>query len=73
MDQKREEKGMKSNSIEFFKEAFAKVCSESTAHGLPNIFSTKNWIVRIFWLLLFFAGSGAALYCKETFLISILH
>ena len=49
---------------EVFKESLVKMCSESTSHGLPNMFRTENWIIRIFWLILFLCGSGVALYCK---------
>ena len=49
--------------VDVFKESFVKVCTESTSHGLPNIFKTDNWIIKIFWLCLFMGGSGAALYC----------
>jgi hypothetical protein len=55
----------KKEIIDLCKESLVKVCSESTSHGLPNIFRTENWILRIFWLALFLGGSGAALYCKQ--------
>ena len=49
---------------EVFKESLVKMCSESTSHGLPNMFRTENLIIRIFWLILFLCGSGVALYCR---------
>ena len=64
MEQKEAGKRTISDIIDLFKESLLKVCSESTSHGLPNIFRTKNWIIRIFWLIMFLGGSGAALYCK---------
>ena len=70
------EKNFNSQAFDYFKESLVKVCSESTSHGLPNIFKTKNWIIRIFWLILFLGGSGAALYCKnnkEIFLFPFLY
>ena len=52
--------------IELFVESLEKVCSESTSHGIPNIFRTKNWIIRVLWFVLFLIGSGFASYCKTT-------
>ena len=60
-----ENKVRKKEISDLYKESLVKVCSESTSHGLPNIFRTENWILRIFWLMLFLGGSGAALYCKN--------
>ena len=65
MEQKHEENGF-ITIVDLYKESLVKVCSESTSHGLPNNFRTKNWIIRSFWLVLFLCGSGAALYCKKT-------
>jgi hypothetical protein len=62
---KVDEKSKRRNIIDVVIEAFSKVCSESTCHALPNIFRTDNWIIRIFWLVLFLGGSGFALYCKK--------
>jgi hypothetical protein len=53
---------------ELCKESLVKMCSESTSHGLPNMFRTENWAIRIFWLVLFLCGSGVALYCNKRIL-----
>ena len=53
-----------SKIIPTFKEAFVKICSESTSHGLPNIFRNDNWYVKIYWILPLLGGTGAAIYCK---------
>jgi hypothetical protein len=63
MNNNNEKNQLSQSVFDLFKESFIKVCTESTSHGLPNIFKTKNWIIRIFWLALFLAGSGGALYC----------
>jgi hypothetical protein len=60
-----EDSQLSKSAFYLFKEAFVKVIIESTSHGLPNVFRTTNWIIRIGWLLLFLAGSGAALYCSD--------
>ena len=49
---------------DLFKDSLQKICESSTSHGLPNMFRTKNWIIRAFWFLLFSGGSGAAIYCR---------
>jgi hypothetical protein len=36
----------------------------STSHGIPSIFRTKSWILRIFWLVLFISALSGAIYCK---------
>jgi hypothetical protein len=36
----------------------------STSHGIPSIFKTKSWILRIFWLVLFIGALAGAIYCK---------
>ena len=69
-NQKVEEKSKNGFVVDLYMEALRKVCSESTCHALPNIFRTDNWIIRIFWLVLFLAGSGAALYCKKNVIFS---
>ena len=55
----------KINLRQSFNESLIKVCSESTSHGLPNIFRTQNWLIRIFWTILLATGTSAALYCKK--------
>jgi hypothetical protein len=67
MDNSKEKRQLSQSVFDLFKESFAKVCTESTSHGLPNIFKTKNWIIRFFWLVLFLAGSGGALYCMNIY------
>ena len=47
-----------------FKDAFVKICSESTSHGLPNIFRNDNWFIKVYWILPLLGGSAAATYCK---------
>ena len=64
----KEDSRLEEKAFNLFRESFVKVCTESTSHGLPNIFKTKNWAIRIVWLVLFLAGSGAALYCTNIFL-----
>jgi hypothetical protein len=36
--------------------------SDSTVHGLANMFRTRNELVRIVWSFLFLAGLGLAIY-----------
>lgn len=49
------------------KDSLIEVCSNTTAHAIPNIFRTENWIVRIYWLLLLIAATGGSLYCNLTY------
>lgn len=56
----------KSNAT-LFKESLVNRCIESSANGLPNIFKTSNWFVKILWIFLFTAGCGAGLYCNLKF------
>ena len=57
-------KSLSSKIIPAFKEAFVKMSSESTSHGLPNIFRNDNWFIKIFWVLPLLGGTAAAIYCK---------
>ena len=38
--------------------------SDSTAHGIKNAFKSNNWIVKIFWMILFLISSSVASYCN---------
>ncbi len=71
MDENNQKSQLNQSVFDLFRESFVKVCTESTSHGLPNVFKTKNWLIRILWLVLFLAGSGGALYCTNV-LIFIL-
>lgn len=44
------------------KEKFVEWSQSSTSHGYPNIFRTKNIIVKIMWLIFFLAGLGVGIY-----------
>ncbi len=68
MDENNHKSQLNQSVFDLFRESFAKVCTESTSHGLPNVFKTKNWLIRILWLVLFLAGSGGALYCTNVFI-----
>ena len=46
-----------------FKRTLVHTLRESGADGLPNIVSHENWLVKIFWTIMFTAGLGAASYC----------
>ena len=46
-----------------FKNTFLRICEESSANGLPNIVKNPNIIIKVFWLILFSAGSVASIYC----------
>lgn len=54
--------------FKLLKESCVNVLSESTAHGIPGVFKEKHLPVRIFWGVLFLAGSAAASYCMPVFL-----
>jgi hypothetical protein len=73
MDKKEENLLLGQSAFDLLKEAFVKVCTESTSHGLPNIFKTKNWIIQCVWLVLFLGGSSAALYCRNISIFSPCH
>lgn len=42
---------------------FKECCKESTAHAIPNIFRSRFLTLKVFWVLVFFAGLTGALYC----------
>ena len=44
------------------KEKFVEWSQSSTSHGYPNIFRTKNTIVKIMWLIFLLAGLGVGIY-----------
>ena len=48
-----------------FNLALIRRCKETTANGLPYMFKTKNWIVKIFWFIIWHIGIGAGLYCNN--------
>lgn len=44
------------------KQKFIEWSQSSTSHGYPNIFRTKNIVVKIMWLIFFLAGIGVGIY-----------
>lgn len=48
------------------KEKFVEWSQSSTSHGYPNIFRTKNHILRIMWFVFFLAGIGTSAYLVVT-------
>lgn len=48
------------------KESFVDVCSNTTAHAIPNIFRSDNIIIKIYWLLLLLLATGCSIYCKSS-------
>lgn len=44
------------------KQKFVAWSQSSTSHGYPNIFRTKNMIVKMMWLIFFLAGLGVGIY-----------
>ena len=62
---------MKANNLSLKTIALEKivnVVSDSTAHGIKNVFKSSNWFVKIFWLVMFLTSSCVAVYCKFSFL-----
>ena len=55
----------KPSVCDLFITSLVKSCSESTSHGLPNVFRTPNWLIRLMWLLLFSVGASVGIYCKN--------
>ena len=51
-------------NVPLFKEVLKEICSNSTAHAIPNIARTDNPIVKIFWFILLLGGTGAGIYCN---------
>lgn len=50
--------------IKLLSSAFYEVFSNSTAHALPNVLRSHNWIIRIMWIILFLGGIvGAIIFC----------
>ena len=43
------------------------VVSDSSAHGIKNVFKNTNWFVKIFWMVMFLTSSSVAVYCKFSF------
>ena len=50
-----------------FKTTLLASLSETSANGLSNIVKNRNWIVKIFWSVLFLGGLGASAYCNLFF------
>ena len=53
-----------SSVIGLFNDKIVEIVSDSTAHGIKNVFKSQNWIVKIFWTLFFIVGSAAAVFCE---------
>ena len=53
-----------SSPLSLFRQSLENVLSNSTSHGIPNIVRTENWLVKVFWAVLFIAGFSIAIYCK---------
>ena len=50
--------------LKIFKQSVSDVFSESTMHGITNLFRKKVLLVKVIWFVLFVAGAVAAVYCK---------
>jgi hypothetical protein len=50
--------------LKIFKQSVSDVFSESTMHGITNLFRKKVMLVKVIWFALFVAGAVAAVYCK---------
>jgi hypothetical protein len=50
--------------LKIFKQSVSDVFSESTMHGITNLFRKKVILVKVIWFVLFVAGAVAAAYCK---------
>ena len=40
-------------------------CEETTSHGFFNIIKTKNWISKIFWILIVITGISYSFQCNN--------
>ena len=49
------------------RETFLEVIGDSKFHGVGNIIKNKSTAMKLIWLVLFLAGSGACTYCKPIF------
>jgi hypothetical protein len=54
------------------KESLLNFTTTSSAHGLPRVFTSKEWILRIMWLLLFLASAAYMIYSCSLLLIGYL-
>ena len=63
------DKKLPSNMI---KESLLNFITTSSAHGLPRILTSKEWILRIIWLLLFLSSACYMIYSCSLLLISYL-
>lgn len=59
---KNDDKVNKHELKERVKDKFIDWSQSSTSHGYPNIFRTKNLIIKIMWLVFFLAGLGVSSY-----------
>ena len=55
------------------RETFLEVFGDSKFHGVANIIKNKSIAMKLIWLVLFLAGSGACTYCKPIFYKSSLY
>jgi hypothetical protein len=63
---------IENTSWALFKSKGKEVLSDSTAHGIKNVFKSENWLVKIFWLILYLGGCAAAGYCKSNFFFYLI-
>lgn len=56
--------------LSIIKDSFVDCCLNTSAHAIPNIFRTTNWVIRVPWLFLFLVASGASIYCKTLFFLN---
>lgn len=62
ISQSVDNKANKHELKERVKDKFVDWSQSSTSHGYPNIFRTKNLIIKIMWLVFFLAGLGVSSY-----------
>lgn len=46
-------------------ESFKKKCNDSTAHGLPKVFGSDLFGLRVLWTILFLGGTVGAIAGKK--------
>ena len=52
------------SSVTIVTESFKNICSNTTAHAIPNIARSEIKIVTILWVFLLLGGTGATIYCN---------
>ena len=64
VDEKPEQIKQSASIKDVFLSTLIEFCSESSADCISFMFKRKNWLLKLFWFILFCAGSGASAYCK---------